>query len=358
MRRRELIILLAGATLLYAPIGRGQEPGRVYRLGIMAGLLREDAGYVALFDELRRSGFVEGQNLQVVSRFSMRLEEAPEVAAMLVAAGVDAVLTGGAPVTRVVQKATRTIPIVVIADDLVLSGLVSSLAHPGGNTTGVSILATELDGKRLELVTELVPAARHIAALADPANTMPEQLRALQDAARARGIELSIHLGANPEEIAAAIDAAQASGAQALNVLAAPLLDANRRLIMSAPRRSSCLRSINGPISWRRAVLPPTVRAGPRSTGSAPVNSSKSSTEPSPPTFRSNNRTNSSWQSICRRRRRSASSCRHRSSLVPTRSSNETPRIAAPAGRDDRGACPPRATEGDAGNRLPCRYVA
>jgi putative ABC transport system substrate-binding protein len=131
----------------------------------------------------------------------------------------------------VAQKATRTIPIVATADDLVLSGLVSSLAHPGGNTTGVSILATELDSKRLELLTELVPAARHIAALADPANTAPEQLRALQDEARARGIELSIHLGAKPEEIAAAIDAAQASGAQALNVLAAPLLDANRRLI-------------------------------------------------------------------------------------------------------------------------------
>src|SRR5260370_18021411 len=115
----------------------------------------------------------------------MRVEEAPEVAAMLVAAGVDAVLTGGAPVARVAQKATRTIPIVATADDLVLSGLVSSLAHPGGNTTGVSILATELDSKRLELLTELVPAARHIAALADPANPAPEHLRALQAATRA-----------------------------------------------------------------------------------------------------------------------------------------------------------------------------
>src|SRR5260370_3903619 len=150
----------------------------------MGGLQREDAGYVALFDELRRSGFVEGENLQVVSRFSMRVEEAPEVAAMLVAAGVDAVLTGGAPVTRAAQKATRTIPILAIADDLVLSGLVDSLAHPGGNTTGVSILGTELDGKRLELLTQLIPTARHIAALADSGVTAPEQLRALQDNTR------------------------------------------------------------------------------------------------------------------------------------------------------------------------------
>jgi hypothetical protein len=104
MRRRDLIIPLGGAALLDIPVGRAQEPGRVYRLGIMTGLQREAASYVALFDELRRSGFVEGQNLQVVGRFSMRVEEAPEVAAMLVAAGVDAVLTGGAPVTRVMQK--------------------------------------------------------------------------------------------------------------------------------------------------------------------------------------------------------------------------------------------------------------
>jgi putative ABC transport system substrate-binding protein len=232
MKRRELMLLVGGAALLHAPIGRAQEPGRVYRLGIMTGLPREDAIYTALFDELRRSGFVEGQNLLVVGRFSMREEEAPEVAAMLVAAGVETVLTGGAPITRVLQRATRTIPILAIADDLVLSGLVTSLAHPGGNTTGISIFATELDGKRLELLTELIPAARHIAALGDPVNTAQEQIRVLEGAARARGIELSIHLASKPEEIVAAIDLAQASGAQALKVLAAPSLDANRRLII------------------------------------------------------------------------------------------------------------------------------
>jgi putative ABC transport system substrate-binding protein len=232
LKRRDLIILLGVAALLYTPIGRAQEPGRVYRLGIMSAFPRENAGLEALFDELRRSGFVEGENLQVVGGFSLLAEEAPEVAARLVAAGVDAVLTGGAPVTRAVQKATRTIPILAIADDLVLSGVVSSLAHPGGNTTRVSILATELDGKRLELLMQLVPAARHIAALADPANTMPEQLRAMEEAARTRNIELSIHLAAKPEDIVAAIDTAQASGAQALNVLAAPVLDANHRLIV------------------------------------------------------------------------------------------------------------------------------
>jgi putative tryptophan/tyrosine transport system substrate-binding protein len=301
------MLLLSVAAFLDAPIGRAQEPGRVYRLGIMFGLPREEAGNVALFDELRRGGFIEGENLQVDGRFSMREEEAPEVAAMLVAAGVDAIMTGGYPRARVARQATRTIPILIVADDLVLSGLVPSLAHPGGNTTGISILATELDGKRQELLTELVPAARHIAALADPRITAPDQLRALEDAARARGLALSICLAAKSEDIVPAIDAAQASGVQALNVLATPLLDTNRRLIIaSAPRRSSCPRSINGLTSPRLVVSPPTVPAGPRSTGRKPVNSSKFSEEPSPQTSPWSSRSHLSWSSISTPPRRSA----------------------------------------------------
>ena len=232
MRRRELIILFGCAALLDAPIGRAQEPGRVYRLGMMVRGPRESVTFAALFEGLRQSGFVEGQNLRVEGRFSMRDEDAPEVAKALVAAGVDAILTGSYLRTRAAQEATQTIPIVTIADNTVLSGLVSALAHPGGNTTGVSILATELDSKRQELLIELVPMARRIAALANPDETAPEQLRALQDAARARGIELSIHLTAKLKEIVPAIDAAQAWGARALNVLASGLFNLNHRLII------------------------------------------------------------------------------------------------------------------------------
>src|SRR6516164_8881698 len=239
MRRRDLMLLLAdGAPFLFWTVGRAQEPGRVYRLGMLSDSSREDASIVALFDELRRLGFVEGQNLNVEGRFLIRNEETPEVAATLVAAGVDAIWTSE-PRTRAVQRATRTVPIVTVGDDLVLNGLVSSLAHPGGNTTRVSILAPELDGKRQELLMELVPAARHFAALADARVSAPEQLRALEDAVRARGFVLSIYRAATPEEIVPAIEMAQASGAQALNVLATPLFNSNRRLIIE---RTSALK--------------------------------------------------------------------------------------------------------------------
>ena len=233
MNRRDLMMLLAnGAAFLFWTVARAQELGRVYRLGMLSDVPREDPTMVAAFDELRRSGFVEGQNLRAKGSFSIRDEETPEVAARLVAAGVDVIWTGGYPRTRIAQQATRTIPIVTMADDMVLSGLVSSLSNPDGNTTGISLLATELDGKRQELLTELVPSARHIGALVDPRVTMPEQLRVLEDAARKRGIELSICRASKPEEIIPAVDSAQASGALALNVLASPLFNANRQLIL------------------------------------------------------------------------------------------------------------------------------
>ena len=126
---------------------------------------------------------------------------------------------------------TATIPILGITQDMVQQGLVDSLARPGGNTTGVSVLATELDGKRQEILIEAVPELRRMAILADSKTTRSPHLQVLQDAARARGVEVSIHQVASAEEITAAIDAAKASGAAALNVLSSPLLYGNQQLI-------------------------------------------------------------------------------------------------------------------------------
>jgi putative ABC transport system substrate-binding protein len=230
MRRRDLLLCLGGMAV--APImARAQTPGRVYRLGILEIQPRTSADGDALFNELRRLGFVEGRNLHVEGRFAEPAADADKDAAAMVAARVDAILVSG-KIALSVQSATRTIPILALANDLSAMGLVASFAHPSGNMTGISILATELDGKRQGLLTELVPEARHIAALTDPAVTAPEQLRALEDAARARGIVLSTHPAATPGEIAAAMDAAKMAGAQALNVLASVLFEREHRLII------------------------------------------------------------------------------------------------------------------------------
>jgi putative ABC transport system substrate-binding protein len=240
MRRRKFITLLGGAALLLPRAARAQEPGRTYRLGHLAQSPRDAWQNVALFDELRRLGFIEGQNLTIDPRgYGLRAEQFSEVAAELVKAQVDIVLAGGDAAIRAAQQATATIPILAIADDMVGSGLVASMGRPGGNTTGISLLATELDGKRQELLVEIAPGARRIAALADPNTAADRQLQALQDAARARGIELSIYRIAKPEEIIGAIDTAKEAGASALNVLASPLLNAQRRLIIE---RAAALR--------------------------------------------------------------------------------------------------------------------
>jgi putative ABC transport system substrate-binding protein len=240
VRRRNLIILLGAAALFRVSSGRAQDPGRIYRLGIMfAGPGGRAEPFMAAFlDELRHSGFVEGQDLEIDLRASVRDEQAAEVAMALVASGVDAIFTAGNRLTRDAQQATRTVPIQTVADDLVLSGLIRSLAHPGGNTTGISILATELDGKRQQLLMELVPA-HQLAALADPDVIASEQLAGLEDAGRKAGIKLSIFRASKAEEIVPAIDAAHASGAQALNVLASPLVYANQQLIRE---RTAALR--------------------------------------------------------------------------------------------------------------------
>jgi putative ABC transport system substrate-binding protein len=119
------------------------------------------------------------------------------------------------------------------------AGLVRSLARPGGNITGTSILANELNGKRLELLMEVLKDARQIAALSDPRITTPKHLQILRDGAQSHGVELAVYEAATPEEIVPAIDAASKAGAQAMNVLATPLFSSNSRQIVD---RTAMLR--------------------------------------------------------------------------------------------------------------------
>jgi putative ABC transport system substrate-binding protein len=233
MRRREFITLLGGTAATWPLAARAQETGRTYRLGVLSAGPSGQPLWLATFDELRRAGFLEGQNLTIDwHQYGPRTDLIPEFVADLVKARVDVIVANGDAAIRAAQQATKTIPILGITEDMVGSGLVNSMARPNGNTTGVSILATELDGKRQEILIEAVPELRRMAALADANATGSPQLQALQDAAYARNIELSIHRIASAEEITAAIDAAKASGAAALNVLSSPFFYGNRQIVM------------------------------------------------------------------------------------------------------------------------------
>ncbi len=201
-----------------------QQPGRVYRIGAMASVPRRTPLVVEWLSELGRLGFVEGQNLTIDEVGSgLRPEQFPEAAARLVKAGVDVIWAGGDPAIRAAQQATATIPILGMTDDMLGSGLVRSMARPDGNTTGISLMATELDGKRQEMLIEMVPGTRRIAALADAGNTTSDRLQGLRDAAHAHGVELSVYRLVQADEVANAIEAAKATGADGLNILASPL---------------------------------------------------------------------------------------------------------------------------------------
>jgi putative ABC transport system substrate-binding protein len=184
----------------------------MYRLGVLTGVARAAPRMIAFFDELKVLGFVEGQILKiVVDGFDLRDDQYAEVATTLTKVTADAVFCVGDAATRAAQQTAQTIPIVALSSNLVGAGLVRSLARPGGNITGVSILAPELNGKRQEILMEALPGARRLAVLADPKYTYAVELQALENATRARGVEVVVFTADAPEQIAPAIDRAKAS---------------------------------------------------------------------------------------------------------------------------------------------------
>ena len=233
MRRRDFIKATVGAATAWPLAARAQEPGRIYRLGELSLSPRNTPWYVALFDAVKSDGLIAGQNLVVDDQgFGLRVGQLAEHASAIVKAQVDVINAGGDPPVRAAQQATKEIPILGVAEDMVGSRFVASLAKPGGNTTGVSLLSSELDGKRQQILMETVPGAYRYAALADVNSSSPQRLQTLEEITRARGAELLIYRVARSEEIAGAVDAAKNSGAAALNVLASTLLNNNRQIIL------------------------------------------------------------------------------------------------------------------------------
>src|SRR5262249_59418223 len=138
---------------------------RTYRLGFFLPVARDAPAMIAFFDELRVHGFVEGQNLAIIPGGFQAGND--DLVPALIKAARDVIIAGGDVIPRALQNATRTIPIVVITEDMVAAGFAASLARPGGNITGISLMSTDLDGKRQDILIEAVPSAPRIAALVD-----------------------------------------------------------------------------------------------------------------------------------------------------------------------------------------------
>jgi putative ABC transport system substrate-binding protein len=184
---------------------------------------------------MKAIGWEEGRNIRFLFVWADgRSERTPALAGELVAQNADLIVAFGDPAIRAVQRATQVIPIVGMTDDMIGSGLAASLARPGGNTTGVSILASELNVKRLEILHEFVPQARRIAVLAD--STTISSRDQLASAARALSVELVPFEAGSPDELGRALDAIAATKIEAVNVLASPLLQVSRPQIIARMR--------------------------------------------------------------------------------------------------------------------------
>jgi putative ABC transport system substrate-binding protein len=194
-RRREFITLLGGATAAWPLAARAQQQTKIARIGIL-GLVSAAAvaPYVnAVRAGLRDLGYIEGKNLIIEYRFGDgNYDRLPNLAAQLVHLNVDVLVTFAAPGTQAAKFATSTIPIVMaVTADAIGTGLIASLAHPGGNVTGTTVLNPELMAKRLELLKEVVPAMTHVAVLLNPDNAANEPVRqAMEMAAKALRVGL------------------------------------------------------------------------------------------------------------------------------------------------------------------------
>jgi putative ABC transport system substrate-binding protein len=240
--RREFIGTLTGALLAAPLAANAQAPVKVPRVGYLTTVSRTDDWRLeSLRQGLRELGYVEGQTIAIEYRFADgRPERLPALAAELVGLKVDVIVTAGPPAPQVAKQATRTIPIVfTVVGDPVAEGLVASIARPGGNITGLSSIASEVVGKQVELLKEVVPKVSRVAVLQNPNHPgHPIMLRQLEGAARALGVQLRVVQAGRPAEIDAAFVAMRSQRVGGVLVLRDSFFNAQRTQIAALAAKS------------------------------------------------------------------------------------------------------------------------
>jgi len=223
------VCLLIAALLLTVSIAEAQQAKKSARIGFLSGTSPSTAtGRLNAFRQgLGELGYVEGKNIIIEYRWSEgKRERLPDLAAELVRLKVDIIVTGGPQTTRPAKQATSTIPIVMAQDpDPVGNGFVASLARPGGNITGLSSLAPELGGKQLELMKEIVPRLSHVAVFGTSTTSgNAQELREVELAAKAFGVKVQYLDVLSPKDIETGFRAASKGRADAILMLAGPVL--------------------------------------------------------------------------------------------------------------------------------------
>jgi putative tryptophan/tyrosine transport system substrate-binding protein len=238
MKAKILVYALPALVLATIHLAEAQQPKKVFRIGYLAaGTLSSTASNREVFlNGLREFGYVENKNLVIEYRYAEgKSERLAELAADLIRLKVDVIVTATTPGVLAAKKATSTVPIVFAAvADPVRAGLVSSLARPGGNITGLSMLNPELGGKRLELLKETFPKISRIAYLSGTRTPgiVESSSTAIQEAARALGLQLQSLDVRSAKDFDGAFDAVLKERAQALTTSSGPVININQQRIV------------------------------------------------------------------------------------------------------------------------------
>jgi putative tryptophan/tyrosine transport system substrate-binding protein len=225
VKRRQFITLFGGTAVAWPFAARAQRAGSLPRIGYLS-IGFGGVGADAFREGLRDFGYVEGQNVLVEYRRAGEQGQLDALAAELVTRKVEIIVCGGSQATRAALQQTRTIPIVTLSSNPVAVGFVASLANPGGNVTGVSLLGPEVAGKRLQLLKQLIPSVARVAVLWNPDDpTVHLSVEETQAAAATLALALQILQTRNADAINAAMVAASNAGAEAVVLLPTPLFD-------------------------------------------------------------------------------------------------------------------------------------
>jgi putative ABC transport system substrate-binding protein len=227
-------LVLAGAVWSGVPSGLHAQPTKVARVAVLGAGIPSSTEVAAFREGLKELGWVEGQNLEVEARFAeWKYDRLPGLATELVRWRPDVLFTHTTPAVLAARQATRTVPIVVGAvGDLVEKGIVASLARPGGNITGLTLITDELEAKLLELLKEAVPALRQVAVLTNPGQPRyPAVDRRRGEAARALGLQLVLAEARGSAELDPAFAAMARGHAEALLVTNDGALGDSRKAI-------------------------------------------------------------------------------------------------------------------------------
>jgi ABC-type uncharacterized transport system substrate-binding protein len=235
--RSVLVAIALSLGWLGAPLdARAQPAPKTHRIGFLGA--SSPAPYANLVDALRQGladlGYVEGKNLAIEYRWAHgKYERLPELAAELVRLKVDLIVAHGTPGSQAAKQATTTIPVVMaISGDAVATGLVASIARPGGNLTGSTFFFPELNAKRVELLKEAIPRAGRMMALTNPDNAAhPPALKAMEQMARALKVELQVAEVRSPQDLSAAFTAMARKRVDAVTLLDDAMLITNARQI-------------------------------------------------------------------------------------------------------------------------------